>query len=96
MTERISTLDMRQRLGDMLNRVALRHDEFVIERKGKALAALVSVERLEQMRRMARQTGLAFLNGQAEVRLSDGQATELSVTAKAWARANKKPKAKRK
>jgi hypothetical protein len=40
MTERISTLDVRQRLGDMLNRVALRHDEFVIERKGKALAAL--------------------------------------------------------
>jgi prevent-host-death family protein len=57
MTERISTLDMRQRLGDMLNRVALRHDEFVIERKGKALAALVSVARLERMRRMARQTG---------------------------------------
>ncbi|MCA1826647.1 MAG: type II toxin-antitoxin system Phd/YefM family antitoxin [Myxococcales bacterium] len=33
----------------MLNRVAPRHDEFVIERKGKPLAALVPVERLEQM-----------------------------------------------
>ena len=28
----------------MLNRVALRRDEFVIERKGKALAALVPIE----------------------------------------------------
>jgi len=43
MTETISTLEVRQRLGDMLNRVALRHDEFVIERKGKPLAALVPV-----------------------------------------------------
>jgi hypothetical protein len=34
-------MDVRQRIGDMLNRVALRHDEFIIERKGKPLAALV-------------------------------------------------------
>ena len=53
MTEKVSTMDVRARIGDMLNRVALRHDEFVIERKGKPLAALVPVERLEQMRRGA-------------------------------------------
>ena len=47
-------MDVRARIGDMLNRVALRHDEFIIERKGKALAALVPVERLDQMRRFAR------------------------------------------
>ncbi len=51
MTDKVSTMDVRARIGDMLNRVALRHDEFIIERKGKALAALVPVERLEQMRR---------------------------------------------
>ena len=61
MTERVSTLDVRQRLGDMLNRVALRHDEFVIERKGKPLAALVSIERLEQMRGIARRHAVEFL-----------------------------------
>ena len=49
--DKVSTMDVRQRLGDMLNRVALRHDEFIIERKGKPLAALVPVERLEQRRR---------------------------------------------
>jgi len=49
MTERVSTMDVRARIGDMLNRVALRHDEFIIERKGKPLAALVPVERMEQM-----------------------------------------------
>jgi hypothetical protein len=34
-SEKVSTIDVRQRIGDMLNRVALRRDEFVIERKGK-------------------------------------------------------------
>jgi prevent-host-death family protein len=86
MTERISTLDVRQRLGDMLNRVALRHDEFVIERKGKALAALVPVEKLEQMRRIARRDALAFLSQQKGGGLTDGKAAELAVAARGWAR----------
>lgn len=54
MTEKISTLEVRQKLGDILNRVALRHDQFIIERKGKPLAAVVPVEQFEQMQRAAR------------------------------------------
>ncbi len=34
MTETVSTLEVRKRLGDILDRVALRHDQFIIERKG--------------------------------------------------------------
>ena len=60
----VSTIDVRQRIGDMLNRVALRHDEFVIERKGEPLAALVPIERLEQMRRFARARALLCLEQQ--------------------------------
>jgi antitoxin (DNA-binding transcriptional repressor) of toxin-antitoxin stability system len=45
MPERVSTLEVRQRIGDLLSRVALRRDEFIIERKGKPLAALIPVER---------------------------------------------------
>ena len=45
MAEKVSTMEVRQRIGDLLNRVALRHDEFVLEREGKPLAALVPVER---------------------------------------------------
>jgi prevent-host-death family protein len=86
MTERISTLEVRQRLGDMLNRVALRHDEFVIERKGKALAALVSVAKLEQMRQIARRNAVDFLDQQKGGRLSDGKAAELALAAQVWAR----------
>src|SRR5215471_16109102 len=89
MTNTVSTMDVRQRIGDMLNRVALRHDEFIIERKGKPLAALVPVERLDQMRRFARQHALAFLERQkaaAGDKLSDEKAMRLALDAQRAAR----------
>lgn len=61
MTITVSTMDMRQRLGDILNRVELRNDEYVIERKGKPMAALVPVARLQQMRKAARELVLGEL-----------------------------------
>jgi prevent-host-death family protein len=85
-TDKVSTMDVRQRIGDMLNRVSLRHDEFIIERKGKPLAALVPVERLEQMRRFARRHALEFMEEQQPGTLSESQATELAAEAKRWAR----------
>jgi prevent-host-death family protein len=55
MARRITTMEVREKLGDYLDRVALRHDQFIIERKGKPLAAMVPVERLEELERMARE-----------------------------------------
>jgi antitoxin (DNA-binding transcriptional repressor) of toxin-antitoxin stability system len=86
MTEKVSTIDVQRRIGDLLNRVALRHNEFVIERKGKSLAALVPVERLEQMRRFARHHALQSLEQQARGRLSDEQAMQLALEAQRAAR----------
>lgn len=89
MTDTVSTMDVRAGIGDMLNRVALRHDEFVIERKGKPLAALVPVERLEQMRRFARRHALEFMGQQRPSTLTDAQASQLAADAKHWARGSK-------
>lgn len=86
MSEKVSTIDVRQRIGDMLNRVSLRHDEFIIERKGKPLAALVPVERLEQMRRFARSQAIDFLEQQKGGSLTEAQAEEMALEARAWAR----------
>ena len=86
MAERVSTIAVRQRIGDMLNRVALRHDEFIIERKGKPLAVLVPVERLEQIRRFARRHALRFLEQQKGTAVSDEQAMNLALEAQGWAR----------
>ena len=61
MAEKISTMEVRERLGDYLNRVALRHDQFIIERKGKALAAMVPVEKLAELDRAARERLLETL-----------------------------------
>ena len=86
MVEKVSTIDVRQRIGDMLNRVALRRDEFVIERKGKALAALVPIERLEQMRRFARRQALDFMDEQRASPLTDRHASDLALEAQRFAR----------
>jgi prevent-host-death family protein len=89
MAEKVSTMDVRQRIGDLLNRVALRHDEFIIQRKGKPLAALVPVERLEQMRRMARQGLRELLAARAEgagASLSERDAMGIALAAQRAAR----------
>jgi prevent-host-death family protein len=97
MPERVSTIDVRQRIGDMLNRVSLRHDEFIIERKGKPLAALVPVERLEQMRRFARTQAIGFLEQQKSSGLTEAESAELALEAQKWARRQvRKPRRKAK
>src|SRR5215212_12015031 len=95
MADRVSTIDVRQRIGDMLNRVALRHDEFIIQRKGKALAALVPVERLEQMRRFARRHALDVMQQQKGSELNDQQAMKVALEAQRWAR-KRRPKSRAK
>jgi prevent-host-death family protein len=86
MVDKVSTMEVRQRIGDMLNRVALRHDEFIIERKGKPLAALVPVERLGQMRRFARRHALDVLERQKGGALTDEEAMARGQEAQRWAR----------
>jgi antitoxin (DNA-binding transcriptional repressor) of toxin-antitoxin stability system len=60
-----------------------RHDQFIIERKGKPLAALVPVEKLEQMDRAARFLLLEILERQkAAASLSQVEAERLADEAK--------------
>lgn len=51
---RISPLDLRAHLGELLDRVRLRRDAFVVERRGVEVAAIVPVERLRQLEEFAR------------------------------------------
>jgi PHD/YefM family antitoxin component YafN of YafNO toxin-antitoxin module len=54
MSEHISAFEFRRRLGAILDRVHLRHERFVVEREGHAIAAVVPVETLEAMDRLSR------------------------------------------
>jgi len=76
----LTTLDVRKHLGDILNRVAIRHDEYIIERKGKPLAAMVPMSKLAAMRRAAQVQLLDVLDG--ESLLSDKEAMVLANEAK--------------
>ena len=97
MPEKVTTVDVRQRIGDLLNRVALRHDEFIIERKGHAMAALVPVDRLEQMRRFARRHALEFMGDQRGGSLTDAEAMDIAIDARRWARRRpRRPRSKAK
>lgn len=44
MAESVSAVEARQRLGEMLNRVALKGEEIIIERAGKKIARLSPVD----------------------------------------------------
>ena len=47
-----SAVTFRQNLGEMLNQVQYRHDSVVINKDGKAVAALVDARLFERIRRM--------------------------------------------
>lgn len=44
MSKRVSAVEARQKLGEILNRVALRREEIIIERAGKEIARLSPIE----------------------------------------------------
>ena len=88
MKRKVSTLDVRHNLGEILDRVALRHDEYVIERKGKPLAALVPVDRLERMEQAARTHLLSVLD-RLESDLTPEQADNLALEAQRVTRKHK-------
>ncbi len=50
--ETISISDAREHLADLGNRVSLRGERLIVERRGKDLFALVSVEDLELLERI--------------------------------------------
>ena len=50
MQKKISAMDARKNFGQVLNEAAYRGDDFIIERAGKAMAVIVSMEKYEIMR----------------------------------------------
>ncbi len=92
MTETVSTIEMRKRLGDILDRVALRHDQFIIERKGRPLAAVVPVAKLERLERAARNQLLIAMKDRSSSP-SQKEADLLADEAKHRTRSRKRRKA---
>ncbi len=51
MLKKISAMKVRQNLGQIMNEVALRGDDYVIERAGKPLVAMISMEKFQILQR---------------------------------------------
>ena len=92
MAFKVSTLRIRQQLGEILNRVFLRHDEFIVERKGKPLAALVPVEKIYQMQIAAKLHLLQILQREDRHDFSQEEVDRLADEAKHESRKTSKTK----
>ena len=51
MTKTISALKVRQNLGQVMNEVALKGDDYIIERAGKPLVAMIPMERYQSLQK---------------------------------------------
>ena len=89
----ISTMDLRERMGEFLDRVRLRREVFVVARKGKPVAALVSIERLQQFEEASRARLLEMFNAlTATPGMTDDEAMRLADEAKHATRPKRKPR----
>jgi len=50
MLKRISAIKVRQNLGHVMNEVALKEDEYIVERAGKPLVAIIPIDQYQRLR----------------------------------------------
>ena len=51
MLKKVSAIKVRQNLGEVMNEVALKSDEYIVERAGKPLVAIIPIEKYLSMKR---------------------------------------------
>jgi prevent-host-death family protein len=49
MLKRISAIKVRQNLGQVMNEVALKEDEYIVERAGKPLVAIIPIDQYQRL-----------------------------------------------
>lgn len=55
MLKEVTAMEARQNFGELLNEVKYRHDNVLITKAGKPIAALINVELFEKVRKMKHQ-----------------------------------------
>ena len=71
MLKTVSAIKVRQNLGEVMNEVALRNDEYIVERAGKPLVAIIPVEKYLSMKRERDEFFRMYDAMQAEVAAED-------------------------
>jgi prevent-host-death family protein len=57
----VSAMNLRERIGDILNQVHYGKERFVIERRGEPVAAIVSIEEFERLERLEQEYEIELL-----------------------------------
>jgi prevent-host-death family protein len=60
MLKKISAMKARQNLGRIMNEVSLRGDDYIIERAGKPLVAVISIEKFQALQKDKAAAAAAF------------------------------------
>lgn len=50
MLKKISAIKVRQNLGHVMNEVALKEDEYIVERAGKPMVAIIPIDQYQRLR----------------------------------------------
>ena len=91
MARKVRSVKVRKSLGDIMDRAALKHEHFRIERNGKSLMSLLSPSRRQRVEMAIRQNLLRFFRSYSPM-VSQEEADRLGLEAKRWAR---RPKGKK-
>lgn len=93
MIKKISAMKARQNLGQVMNEVALRGDDYVVERAGKPLVAIIPMEKYRRLEKDLDDFFLEVKTFQESVK--DADPAELDAAIEEAVRAAKKVTAKK-
>ena len=93
MLKRISAIKVRQNLGQVMNEVALKDDEYIVERAGKPLIAIIPIEEYQRMKKEKDEFFQMFEEVQKDVRPGSEKAIDIEI--EAAVKSSRKGKAKK-
>ncbi len=67
MLKRVSAIKVRQNLGEVMNEVVMKSDEYIVERAGKPLVAIIPVEKYLSMKKEREEFFRMYDELQAEI-----------------------------
>lgn len=79
MLKRISAIKVRQNLGQVMNEVALKEDEYIVERAGKPLVAIIPIEKYQRLQGEREEFFRMVEDIQKEARKSDTRTIDSEI-----------------
>jgi prevent-host-death family protein len=79
MVKKLSALKARQNLGQIMNEVALRGDDYIIERAGRPLVAVISMEKYQALQRDREDLGTSISGLWAKMKGEDPAVVERTL-----------------